>query len=234
MVDINDIDTQIENVDELPVVYGLLQKMNIQATIDSVIQAHGNWQGLSMGWVVTIWLMHILTQHTHRMDCVQEWVSNHLYVLRKLTKQKITALDFTDDRLALCLRYLSPSGRWAQLESRLTNGLIQVYELKKKLPSRWLMRLDATVGSVGHDAAEHTLFKVGKAKNGLYKTQFKMMVGSLDPLGMPVAVDVVPGNQADDPLYLPVYQRLKEVIPKQGLLVVGDSKMSALNTRATI
>jgi transposase len=234
MVDINDIDTQIEKVDKLPVVYGLLQKMNIQATIDSVIQTHGNWQGLSIGWVVTIWLMHILTQHTHRMDCVQDWVSGHKYVLRKLTKQKVIALDFTDDRLALCLRYLSPSGTWAHLENRLTSGLIQVYELKKKLPRRWVMRLDATVGTVLHEADNHTLFKVGKAKNGLYETQFKMMVASLDPLGLPVAVDVVPGNQADDPLYVPIYQRIKEVVPGQGLLVVGDSKMSALGTRATI
>lgn len=234
MVDINSIDTQIENVDQLPVIYGLLQKMKIQAIIDSAIHPHGNWQGLSIGWVVTIWLMHILSQHTHRMDCVQEWVGNHLVVLRKLTGQQVTALDFTDDRLALCLRYLSPADRWAQLENRLTRGVIQVYDLKQKLSARWLMRLDATVGSVGHDAANHTLFQVGKAKNGLYATLFKMMVASLDPLGMPVAVDVVPGNRADDPLYVPVYRRIKEIIPEQRLLVVGDSKMSALATRATI
>jgi transposase len=234
MADINSIDTQIENVDQLPVIYGLLQKMNVQATIDSTIQPHGNWQGLSIGWVVTVWLMHILSQHTHQMDCVQEWVGKHLVVLRKLTRQEVTALDFTDDRLALCLRYLSPTDRWSQLESRLTRGVIQVYDLKRKLPARWLMRLDATVGSVGHDAANHTLFQVGKAKNGLYATLFKMMVASLDPLGIPVAVDVVPGNRADDPLYVPVYQRIKEIIPGQGLLVVGDSKMSAWATRAAI
>jgi len=234
MVDINSIDTQIENVDQLPIIYGLLQKMNVQATIDKVIQPHGNWQGLSVGWVVTIWLMHILTQHTHQMDCVEAWVGKHRLVLRKLTRQKVTALDFTDDRLALCLRYLSPAERWVQLENRLTRGVIQVYNLKQKLPTRWLMRLDATVGSVGHDAANHTLFQVGKAKNGLYATLFKMMVASLDPLGMPVAVDVVAGNRADDPLYVPVYQRVKETIPEQHLLVVGDSKMSALATRAAI
>jgi transposase len=234
MVDINNIDTQIENVNQLPVIYGLLQKMNIQATIDSVILPHGNWQGLSSGWVITIWLMHILSQHTHQMDCVQEWVGKHLIVLGKLTGQEVTALDFTDDRLALCLRYLSPTDRWLQLENRLTRGVIQVYDLKQKLPARWLMRLDATVGSVGHDTANHTLFQVGKAKNGLYATLFKMMVASLDPLGMPVAVDVVPGNRADDPLYVPVYQRIKEIIPGQGLLVVGDSKMSAWATRAAI
>jgi len=90
------------------------------------------------------------------------------------------------------------------------------------------MRLDATVGSVSHDAAQHTLFQVGKAKNGLYATLYKMMVASLDPLGIPVAVDVVPGNRADDPLYVPVYRRIKEIIREQGLLVVGDSKISAL------
>ena len=234
MVDINNISTQIENVDQLPLIYGLLQKMKVQATIDQVIQPHGNWQGLSVGWVTTIWLMHILTQNTHQMDRVQSWARKHRIVLRKLTKQKVTDLDFTDDRLALCLRYLSPADRWAQLESGLTRGVIQVYDLKNKLPDRWLMRLDATVGSVGHDAANHILFQVGKAKNGLYATLFKMMVASLDPLGMPVAVDVVPGNRADDPLYVPVYRRIKEIIPEQGLLVVGDSKMSALATRAAI
>ena len=141
MVDIDSIDTQIENVDQLPVIYGLLQKMNIQATIDSTIQPHGNWQGLSVGWVITVWLIHILTEHTHQMDCVREWVDKHLVVLRKLTRQKITGLNFTDDRLALCLRYLAPSDSWSQLENRLTKGVIQVYDLKQKLPARWLMWL---------------------------------------------------------------------------------------------
>lgn len=234
MVDIDNIETQIENVDQLPVIYGLLQKMNLQAILDRTIEPHGNWQGLSIGWVVAIWLMHILSQHTHQMDCVQPWVGKHLVVLRKLTGQKVTVLDFTDDRLALCLRYLSPVDTWFELEHRLTRGVIQVYDLKKKLPARWLMRLDATVGSVGHDATNHTLFQVGKAKNGLYATLYKMMVASLDPLGIPVAVDVVPGNRADDPLYVPVYRRIKEIVREQGLLVVGDSKMSALATRAAI
>lgn len=234
MVDINNIETEIENVDQLPVIYGLLQKMKIQATLDKSIQPHGNWQGLSIGWVITIWLLHILTQHNHQMDCVQPWVGKHLVVLRKLTRQKVTALDFTDDRLALCLRYLSAADSWSQLETRLTQGIIQVYDLKKKLPARWHLRLDATVGSVGHDAAQHTLFQVGKAKNGLYATLYKMMVASLDPMGLAVAVDVVPGNRADDPLYVPAYRRIKEIVPGQGLLVVGDSKMSARATRAAI
>lgn len=234
MVNIKDFDVQIERVDDIPVIFGLLQKMGIQATVDQVIKPHGNWQGLSPGWVITIWLIHILTQHSHQMDCVRDWVSGRLHLLRRLTKQEVTVLDFTDDRLALCLRYLSVQQTWERLEEGLGRHLIRVYDLKRELSCPWLIRFDATVGSVDHDPEQHTLFKVGKAKNGLYETQFKMMLASLDPLGLPVAVDVVPGDRADDPLYIPSYQRIKAIIPGQGLLAVGDSKMSALLTRAVI
>ena len=234
MVNIKDFNVEIERVDDIPVVFGLLQKMHIQTTVDLIIKPHGNWQGLSVGWVVTIWLIHILTEHSHQMDCVRDWVADHLHTLQQLTGQKITALDFTDDRLALCLRYLSVQQSWERLEEGLGRHLIRVYDLKRKLSSPWLIRLDATVGTVSHEPAQHTLFKVGKAKNGLYETQFKMMIASLDPLGLPLAVDVVPGDRADDPLYVPSYQRIKAVVSGQGLLVVGDSKMSALPTRAVI
>ena len=104
-----------------------------------------------------------------------------------------------------------------------------VYRLQPKV-----VRLDATVSTVGHNPAQHTLFKVGKAKNGSYETQFKMMLASLDPLGLPVVVDIEPGDAADDPLYGPSYRRVKQIIKEKGLLVVGDSKMSANGTRAEI
>lgn len=234
MTNIKDFDVQIERVDDIPVIFGLLQKMHIQATIDQVIRPHGNWQGLSVGWVVTIWLIHILTQHSHQMDGVRDWVTAHLHTLQELSGQPLRALDFTDDRLALCLRYLSVRQSWERLEAALGQHLIRVYDLKGRLASPWLVRLDATVGSVNHEPEQHTLFKVGKAKNGLYETQFKLMMASLDPLGLPLAVDVVAGDRADDPLYVPSYQRVKAVIPGQELLVVGDSKMSALQTRAVI
>jgi transposase len=234
MVDINRFDIQTERVDDIPLVYNSLQKMGIQAIVDSIISPHGNWQGLTIGWVITIWLTHILVRHTHRMDCVQEWVAKHLLTLGHLTGQPVTPLDFTDDRLALCLRYLQPQSAWVEVESRLGNRLVQVYDLAQKLPERWCARLDSTVGVVNHDPNGSSLFQVGKAKNGLFETLYKMMLGSLDPLGLPLAVDVVPGNRADDPLYLPVYRRIKKTFPGRALLVVGDSKMSALPTRATI
>ena len=58
------------------------------------------------------------------------------------------------------------------------------------------------------------------------------MVSALDPLGMPVATDVVPGQRADDPLYVPAITRVRESLGRRGLLYVGDCKMGALETRA--
>lgn len=223
-------EVQVERLDDIPAIVGHLQKTRIQATIDQVLATHGNWQGLSPGWVITIWLTHILSEHTHCMDRVQDWVAKRLYVLQELIGQTVTELDFTDDRLALCLRMLSQTDYWFEIEARLGRHLLRVYQLAEEP----IVRLDATTGTVQHDPDNHPLFQVGKAKNGQYETQYKMMLASLDPLGLTLAVDIVAGNRADDPLYRPCYRRVKQVLPESGLLVIGDSKMSALKTRATI
>jgi transposase len=230
MKKLEDGGVQVERIDDIPVIFGLLQKMGIQANSDQMIETHGNWKGLSPGWIITVWLIHILSEHTHCMDRVQEWVAKRLQALQELTVQPVTELDFTDDRLALCLHMLSQTKHWHAIEAQLGSHLLRVYQLEAE-PT---VRLDATTGTVNHDPDKHTLFKVGKAKNGQYETQYKMMLASLDPLGLPLAVTVVPGDRADDPLYLPCYRRVKQVLPESGVLVIGDSKMSALNTRAVI
>jgi transposase len=51
---------------------------------------------------------------------------------------------------------------------------------------------------------------------------------------MPVATEVLSGEKADDPVYLPIIVRAREGISKSGLLSIGDCKMGALQTRASI
>lgn len=228
-IEIEGLKTEIERVDSIPLVYGLLEQMGVQAIVDSVIKPNGNWQGLSPGWVLTIWLLHILSEKDHRMEPVQSWARSHMTLLRRLTGQAVQELDMTDDRLALCLFYLHKRTTWTAIEEGVGIRTIRVYGLPVDR-----LRLDATLGTVSHNPAQHTLFKVGKAKNGLYETQFKLMLACLDSLGLPLVCDVEPGNRADDPLYIPSYQRAKAILGQEGLLVVGDSKMSALSTRATI
>jgi len=228
-MDIGGIEAQIERIDEIPLLYGMIKRMGIQEIIDQVLKAHGNWQGLSPGWVISIWLIHILNQQNHLMEPVQKWVRHHLSVLQRVSGQAVRELDFSDDRLALCLYYLHGQVVWQAIESRLGQRLLYVYELPTDT-----LRLDATVGKVYHDPANHTLFQIGKDKEGLFGPLFKLMVASLDPLGLPVVVDVAAGQKADDPLYVPAYLRAKAIIGGIGKLVVGDSKMSALATRTRI
>ena len=203
--------------------------MGIRAIVDNVIKPHGNWIGLNPGGVITLWLTHILSEKNHLMEPVQQWVRRHKFILSRLSCQRVRELDFADDRLAICLRELSDSTAWCEIENQLGRRLIRVYDLRTDR-----VRFDATVGTVYHNPQSGTLFQVGKAKNGLYETQFKLMMASLDPLGLPLVVDVKPGNHADDPLYIPSYQRAKQILLRDGILVVGDSKMSALLTRGTI
>jgi hypothetical protein len=61
-----------------------------------------------------------------------------------------------------------------------------------------------------------------------------MALARLDSLGLPVATAVLPGDRADDPLYVPLVQRARSTVAQRGLLYVGDCKMGALRTRATI
>ena len=51
---------------------------------------------------------------------------------------------------------------------------------------------------------------------------------------MPLAVEVVGGEKADDPLYWPIIQKVQASLGCGGRLYVGDCKMSALQTRCSI
>ena len=91
----------------------------------------------------------------------------------------------------------------------------------------------ATTASGYWRVTEDGLFQFGHSKDHRPDLpQVKVMLSVLDPLGLPVATDVVPGQRADDPLYLPAIARVRESVGRRGLLYVGDCKMGALETRA--
>jgi hypothetical protein len=60
------------------------------------------------------------------------------------------------------------------------------------------------------------------------------MLGSLDPLGRPLAKEVWSGERAEEGLSLPLMERLRSGWPKTGRRFVGDWKMRALDTRASL
>ena len=130
-------------------------------------------------------------------------------------------LDVSDDRLATVLEALSDDTRWSAFEGALNQHTLRVYDLQPAC-----VRLDSTTANGHWSVTEDGLFQFGHSKDHRPDLpQVKIMVSALDPLGMPVATDVVPGQRADDPLYVPAITRVREGLGRRGLLYVGDCKM---------
>jgi transposase len=217
-----------ERVDDMPVLLAHLDRMGVQALLDEHFPTHGNWVGLSLGWVSVLWLTHILSEGDHRLNHVAPWAQQRLQTLRMCTGQPVHPLDVSDDRLAIVLEALSDDMRWSACEGALNQHALRVYDLQPAC-----VRLDSTSASGYWSVTEDGLFQFGHSKDHRPDLpQVKIMVSALDPLGLPVATDVVPGQRADDPLYIPAITRVREGLGRQGLLYVGDCKMAALATRA--
>ena len=218
-----------ERVDDIPLLIKAMVKMGIQEAIDQHIPVKKNQRDLSWGWTAVIWLAYMLSEGDHRKVVVREYVSGMQHTLIELTGLKITENDFTDDRLANLARYLSDKDTWRKVEERISGNTIEAHELPKET-----VRVDATTASGYHKTVEGGIFQYGVSKDDPNRPQIKIMTGSLDPLGMPLATDVVPGQKADDKLYAPIISRIHSMLHKQGVLYVGDCKLSSLENRLHI
>jgi len=217
-----------ERVDDIPLLQAQVQRMGLPSLLDEHFPPHGNWQGLSLGWVAGIWLTPILSEGDHRLNHVEPWVQKRLWTLRSSTGQPVQALDFTDDRLEVVLLALSDDARWEAFESALNRYVLRIYEVHPKR-----VHVDSTSASGYWTVTEEGLFQFGHSKDHRPDLpQVKVMQAVLDPLGMPLATAVVSGECADDPLYIPAMTRVQESLGRCGLLYVGDCKMAARETRA--
>ncbi len=227
----NEIPTIItERVDDIPLLLEQRQRMGLPTLLDTHFPTHGNWTGLSLGWVSTIWLSSILSQGDHRMVHVEPWVAKRLWTLGTTTGQMVTRVDFTDDRLESVLRRLSHDERWGAFESGLNQHTVRVYALSTER-----VHVDSTSANAYATVSDGGLFQFGHSKD--YRPdlpQVKVMQAVLDPLGMPLATDVVSGERADDPLYMPCIERVQASVGRHGLLYVGDCKMASRETRARL
>ena len=198
--------------------------MGLVEVIDRHIPSHGNSRELSWGWTLAIWLTCCVSTGNHQKLPVREWVAHRIHTLSSLSGQQISELDFTDDRLTNLLAYLSKKSAWHRVEHDFSQSVIEIYDLETNT-----FRVDATTISGHHQKS--LLFQFGKSKSNPNLRQIKLMIASLDPLSMPVACDLVSGEKADDPLYIPCIDRVRSTIGKTGLLFVGDCKMGAFETR---
>ncbi len=219
-----------ERVDDIPLLLHVLrERLQVDQILDEQLPQHGNWQGLSFGGVTVTWLAHILSECDHFMSHVQDWANARPETLGQLLGQSIRDTDLTDDRLSEVLRHLSDDTLWHQIESSMNARMIRAYRLPRRR-----VRVDSTTAKIDKQGVSW-LFRHGHSKDHRPDlTQFKVMLAALDPLGVIVAADVVAGNAADDPLYLPIIDRLCDDWQTEGVLFIGDCKLSSLANRTHI
>lgn len=219
-----------ERVDDIPVLLAQGEKIEVPKLLDQHFVSHGNWQGTSFGWTTMVWLTHILSEGDHRLNQVAQWAENRLRTVEISTGQPVRAQEWSDDRLGIVLDTLADTEKWQAFETDLNRRTFRVYNLK---PQR--VRVDSTTASGYWTVTSDGLFQYGHSKDHRPDLpQLKVMISALDPFGMPVATQVVSGERADDPLYIPAIQQVSASLDEHGLLYVGDCKMAASGTRAFI
>ena len=128
-----------ERVDDIPLLLAQLCELRVSELLNECFPTHGNWDGLSLGHLVAVWLTFIMSESNHRLSHLQPWAAGRLQTLRAALGVDLVETDFTDDRLAQALDYLSADEGWQQFEDGLNRHLIRIYDLNGET-----VRLDST------------------------------------------------------------------------------------------
>jgi hypothetical protein len=210
---------------DLPVLWSLFRRLDLPATVDGHCPVPPHWKGpLSPGEVLAAWLLFIVSEGDHCLNHVESWVDEHRDTLAALVGKPVRPTALHDDRLADWLTRLGAGDSFCVLERDLNQQTVRVYQLPTDL-----VRIDTTTANSYADVlSDRGLLQFGHSKDDPDRPQFKVAAAVLDPLGMPLATAVVPGNSTDDPLYVPAIAAVRRSLGAGGRTYVGDCKMAAL------
>jgi transposase len=209
--------------------------MKVASIIDNhLAPPHGNRQGLSYGELAVLLLTYIVSEADHRLCCLETWVREHQKSLEGITGWEIREKEATDDRCGDLLKTLGITETLPQMEMSLSQHLVKAYELPTKQA-----RSDTTSFSVYHqiseDFEEESLIKFGYSKDKRPDLrQYRQMLATLDPLGMPLLGATLAGNGGDESEYLPTWRKMTEILCHKEFLYLADSKASTWENRAKI
>jgi transposase len=224
-----------ERIDDIPLIVEWLKQIEIAKYIDQKLKKpHGNHQGMSYGQLSVLLLTYIITQSDHRLCAVEAWVETHRRILELTTGWSIEEKDASDDRLARVVEELGKQSLARQeIEIKLGRQIIRAYELPTKIA-----RTDTTSFSVNHENqsdTEENLLRYGYSKDKRPDLlQYRQLLATLDPMGMPLVSATLEGNGADDPLYFPTWQKIQKVIGHKNFVFIADCKAGSIATRANI
>src|SRR5437868_1250648 len=221
----------VEVVADLPVLWATFRRLDLPAALDRHFPAPRHWKGpLTPGEVLAVWLLFIVSRGDHCLNHVGSWAADHRGTLAALLGKPVRPTDLHDDRLADWLTRLGTGHAFGALECDLGRQTVRVYQLPTDL-----VRIDTTTANSYADVlSDRGLLQFGHSKDDPDRPQLKIAAAVLDPLGLPLATAVVPGNCADDPLYIPAIRAVRQALGVGGRTYVGDCKMAALATRAFV
>jgi len=224
---------KIERVDTIPLIIAILKKMEVHRIIDSIFIPHGNWSGLSYGQLAVLFITYVLHSLTHRFSGMESWVNQHRTVIERSTGWQVGEKDATDDRLGLLSQVLGQDDEdTSECQLQLGKTTISGYQLPKEIG-----RYDTTSFNVHHhpEKGKNGILEFGHSKNHRPDLlQFKQGLATLDPAGVPIVSETLPGNRADDPCYLPAWRRMVDTIGSPDFLFIADCKAASCETRAVI
>src|SRR5215203_1411453 len=119
---------QYERIDDVPLLFGMMRRMNIADILDKHMPRHHLHQGLSNGDLAVGWQAYILSQADHRKSVVQEWAGGLRHTLEALYGCPLRPHEFSDDRLGNLLSNLAAAD-WDAAEGSLFHSTFGVYQL---------------------------------------------------------------------------------------------------------
>jgi transposase len=203
-----------ERVDDIPLIIGLANQRQLAAILDRQLGTHGLQEGVNNGQVAVGWLAYILSQADPRKAAVREWANGLSHTLGQLLGRPIRDVEFSDDRLGGLVRRLRADEAWKAMEEALWAATVAVSELELTG-----IRLDSTTSYGYHVVTEEGVMPFGPSTDHRPDLpQLKLMAAAAEPSGHLLACDVAPGQCADDPLYTPLIQRVRQIVGRTGLL----------------
>src|SRR5213592_2532601 len=129
---------QQERIDDVPLLIGMMRRMNIAKILDKHLGQHHLHQGLSNGQLAVGWIAYILSQSDHRKNAVEDWACGLSHTLEALFGCPLRPHEFSDDRLSILLDRLA-NVDWGAVEADLFHSCFAVYQLPTDC-----VRLDTT------------------------------------------------------------------------------------------
>ncbi|HWQ13454.1 MAG TPA: hypothetical protein VNL77_11675 [Roseiflexaceae bacterium] len=216
-----------ERVDDIPLLVAHLRQMDIPRLLDVHIPTRGYWSNLSLGWVATIWLAHLLSQSDAKMRHVQSWVATHPETLRWCTAQEVLPADVHDHRLRDVLHLLSDDAQWYAFEGALNRHLLQTFGLQYEQ-----VRLQRAENCTWQVLPEG-LLQIGQGRGWRPGTlRLQIVQATLDPWGIPLTTWAASGRGVGGERLAAVVAQTQASL-RPGVLYVGDD-VGAPEVRAAI